>query len=234
MCLIFNSHHSGTLGSLLDLALVSSPSLVSSVATHPPLGSSDHLLVLCHLDLHMDKGQRSQGRTIWNYDKADFTLINTALHAADWTSCFCAPDVDAALSSWQATFLSVISEHISSKVIKKLKPKNPYVTPTIVKAIKEKRAAFRLLKKQPSLTNRDDFKRKRNLVTHLLRKSERAHAATLHRSLRLFPSPASSRDFWQHMKLLQGKVKRTVIPDLINPTLSSVAHTPDNKVYDVL
>ena len=44
----------GTLGSLLDLALASPPSLVSRVDAHPPLGSSDHLLVLCQLDARVD------------------------------------------------------------------------------------------------------------------------------------------------------------------------------------
>ena len=103
------------------------------------------------------------------------------------------------------------------------------MTPAIASAIKAKRAAFRLFKKHPSSTSREDFKQKRNLVTHLLRKSERAHATTLHRSLRLSPSPASSRDFWQHMKAVQGKVKHTIIPDLAVPASSSVAHTPADK-----
>ena len=219
----------GTPGSLLDLALASSPTLVSSVDTHPPLGSSDHLLVFCQLDVHVDRVQRSQGRTIWNYDTADFNLINKVLGSADWSSSLVAADIDSTWSSWQSTFLQSIHNHISSKVIKNFKPKNPYVTPAIAKAIKDKRAAFRLFKKQPSTINREDFKQKRNLVTHLLRKSERAHAATLHRSLRLSPSISSSRDFWQHMKLVQGKVKHTVIPDLIIPASSSVAHLPADK-----
>ena len=100
----------GALGSLLDLALVSSPAIVHSVETHPPLGSSDHLVVHCKLDLRAERAQRSQGRTIWNYDNVDFNIVNKALATADWSSSFQAADVDTAWSSWQSTFLSTINK----------------------------------------------------------------------------------------------------------------------------
>ena len=103
-----------------------------------------------------------------------------------------------------------------------MKPKNPYVTPCIVQAIKAKRAALRRLKKHPTAANKDSFKLARNRVTHLLRKSERAYATPFHRSLRLSPSASTSSDFWHHMKVLQGKVKTSIIPDLFSPDSSLV------------
>ena len=212
----------GSLGSTLDLVLVSDPSCLKCVSTHPPLGSSDHLSVLCHVDIAARCSSRSErlGRKIWCFDKADFGTINDNLRDADWRSVYSAPDVDSAWTAWQETFFSIVDKGIPSKFIKRLKHKNPFVTTQIAAAIKEKRVCLRRFKKQPSVANRESFKRARNIVTHLLRKSERAHATSLHRSLRLVPCPSTSRDFWHHMKVLQGKLKRPFIPDLVAPDAS--------------
>ena len=48
-------------------------------------------------------------------------------------------------SSVQKT--GIVNKHISSKVIKNIKPKNAFVTPVIEAAIKGERAALRALKK---------------------------------------------------------------------------------------
>ena len=49
-------------------------------------------------------------------------------------------------------------------------------------------------------------------MTHLLRKEERAH--TLHRKANLEPQTKASKHFWQNMRIIQGKIKQTIIPDL--------------------
>ena len=221
--------HDGSLGSLLDLILVSDASLVSDISTHPPLGRSDHLAVLCQLSTAASSRRHGSGRKIWSFDKADFPSINKHLRDADWSGVHTATDVDAAWRSWLSTFSSVVDKEVPSKVIKNIKRKNPCVTPVIEIAIKEKRKALRLLKKHPSTANREEFKKRRNAVTHLLRKSERAHASSLFRTARLKPSPSSSRNFWDHAKAITGKVKRTVIPDLIDPGHSTRVHLPSDK-----
>ena len=217
------------LGSLLDLVLSSAPHIVSNVSTNPPLGSSDHLALLCQLDVRADCVIRGVGRRIWSYDKADFSELNKALNKAAWPDVFDEPNVDAAWDSWQSLFLAMVSKYVPSKVVKRINHKSPFVTATIEKAIKEKRMALRVLKKQPSAANREAFRCKRNLVTHLLRKSERAYATSLHRSTRLSPSPSTSQRFWQHMKTVQGKVKHTIIPDLSDPVSGTTVHDPLNK-----
>ena len=125
------------------------------------------------------------GRRIWSYEKTDSKVLHKSLPVTDWRTSYNAPDVDSAISSWTSTFMGVVNKHVPSKFIKDVKPKNPFVTLAIVAAIREKRASLRKLKKNPTSVNRDNFKRKRNLVTHLLRKSERAHATTLQRESRL-------------------------------------------------
>ena len=72
------------------------------------------------------------------------------------------------------------------------------------------------MKKDTTAESQDKFKELRNRVTHLLRKSEGAHATKFFRQTRLQPSETASKSFWQHMKRVQGKSKPTVIPKLIS------------------
>ncbi len=209
----------GSLGSLLDLVVTNDPNLISDVSTHPPIGSSDHLVVECATNLRKEgtpqQTSPSLARRIWCYDKADCSALNKHLLSLDWPDVLTASDIDSAWIAWKSSFLSTVKKYIPSKVIKKVKPKNPVVTKDIENVIKEKRKAYRTYKRNPTNDNREAFNSVRNRVTHLIRKASRAHTSTLHRRLRLDPSPSASSDFWQHIKAITGKTKKTIIPDLI-------------------
>ena len=71
-----------TFGALLDLVLVHDPSLVQTIATLSPLGSSDHALLKVHLTLRIT-GLRPQ--SLWSYDKTNFSAINNRLLSLDWS-----------------------------------------------------------------------------------------------------------------------------------------------------
>ena len=126
------------------------------------------------------------------------------------------------LNSLKTFRTAAMETKVPSKVMKNIKRKNPAVTPEIEKALKEKRTALRLLKKQPTDAAPLAFKQKRNLVTDLLRKSKRAHPSSLHRATRLKPSPSASRNFWDNVRVITGKIKHTVIPDLPTPATHPV------------
>ena len=146
----------------------------------------------------------------------DFEDLNSILVNADWDQALQTEDVNDAFSMWTSKFFGIVTQHIPSKIVKKIKPKNPYVTPEIETAIKAKRFALRKMRKDTTAETQEKFMQLRNRVTHLLRKSERAHATKLFRQARLQPSETASKSFWQHMKDVQGKSKQTVIPKLIS------------------
>ena len=223
----------GRLDSLLDLVITNVPQLVLSTETLPPLGSSDHLCVFCELDLsvHQKVNNSTTRRRIWRYDRVDFEDLNSILVNADWDQALQTEDVNDAFSMWTSKFFGIVAQHIPSKIVKKIKPKNPYVTPEIETAIKAKRSALRKLRKDTTAETQDKFKQLRNRVTHLLRKSERAHATKLFRQARLQPSETASKSFWQHMKEVQGKSKQTVIPKLIS---NDITATTDLEKAEVL
>ena len=142
------------------MAITSSPSLISAVTTHPSLGTSDHLSVLCKFAFDADRMGSGVGRRIMSYEKTDSKALNKCLAVTDWSASYNAPDVDSAISSWTSTFMGVVNKHVPSKFIKDVKPKNPFVTPAIAAAIKDKRASLWELKKNPTSVNRDNSKGK--------------------------------------------------------------------------
>ena len=95
-CVTCSTHLSpdGTPTSLLDLVLTTNAQLVASVDVTPPLGSSDHLRVQCHLDLYPRFSDGSRLRKVWCYDKADFVKLHKVLDSPDWSSVTAAPDID--------------------------------------------------------------------------------------------------------------------------------------------
>ena len=201
---------------------MSDSTIVSNITTHPPLGKSDHLVVTCKL-VNSKRPQHSTrgGRRICCYDSADFSKINKAFQEVDWSAVSSSMDVNTAWSAWKSSFFSVVDQSVPSKCVHHVRPKNPWVTPMIERLIKDKCSAYRAVKRDKSSSSRAVFNQLRNRVTHLLRISARAHASALHRQLRLTPSSYSSSSFWQHMKRVTGKVKSSVVPDLIGPTFTA-------------
>ena len=118
-------HADGRLDSLLDLVLTNAPQFFSSTKTLPPLGSSDHLCIICDLNFPVRHKihRTSKRRRIWRYDKVNFNVVNTALKNADWDQALNTEDIDAAFSTWTSIYLGMIKKLIPSKVVKQVKPK---------------------------------------------------------------------------------------------------------------
>ena len=109
----------------------------------------------------------------------------------------------------------------------KLTPKNPFVTTEIEEAIKEKRAALWKLRKNPSATNRNAFKKNKGTWCH----TSFARVTTpLHQQATMNPYSTTTKNFQEHMKVVQGKVKLSTVSDLINPTDGTTVHCAPEKV----
>ena len=73
-CLDFPTHlrNDGSLGSLLDLVLVSDRSLVSDVSSLSPVGGSDHVVVRCCLSVRPKLlPPATRLRRVWKYEDVD-------------------------------------------------------------------------------------------------------------------------------------------------------------------
>ena len=115
-CVTSRTHldSTGLLSSLLDLVLVSNKALVGMVDTLPPIGSSDHLPVLCQLHTTLSTRPSSVPQSVWCYDRADFTALNSALSKADWSPVSLAEDINSAWFAWLNVFLPLVKKHVTS------------------------------------------------------------------------------------------------------------------------
>ena len=121
-----------------------------------------------------------------------------------------------------------IKKAVPSKLVSRVAPHKPWMTSQIETAIKEKHAAFRKFKRNPSSANQQSFKSSRNRVTSLLRKAECAYLNTLYRNS-TGSNAASSDSFWQYRNCLVCKAYHHPIPDLHHPTEQVVFTTPSEK-----
>ena len=204
--------------------------LVSEITSLPPVGLSDHIPLICNLNVKLKDVQSNRTdkreRTIWSYDRADQHEVNKALEEADWAKVQNATDIDSAWDAWQLTFFGTIRNLIPSKTIRKISPKNSVVDCVIKCAIKAKRSSFREYKRNPTPETRKLFCFHRNRVTHLIRKAERRHASTLHRASRLSPSPESSQNFWKFVRRITGRSAQKPNPQtLLDPVTAQAATT---------
>ena len=71
--------------------------------------------------------------------------------------------------------------------------------------------------------------KKRNMVTHLIRKGERAHNTSLHWQAIMNPCSTTTKNFWKHKEVVQGEIKLDVVPDLINSTDGTTVYCAPEK-----
>ena len=67
--------------SLLDLIITDSPTLISDTTLLPQIGTSDHSVVCCRLDITIENIS-SQKLTIWDFKNVTFSALNQALRNA--------------------------------------------------------------------------------------------------------------------------------------------------------
>lgn len=87
----------GSLGSPLDLVLVSDRSLVSDVSSLSPVGGSDHVVVRCCLSVRPKLlPPATRLRRVWKYEDVDLEKVNGLLSHLDWSSVTSVSPVDSA------------------------------------------------------------------------------------------------------------------------------------------
>ena len=89
--------------SLIDLALVSETSLLSSCNVIPPLGTSDHNGIQCSFNWKTNNPLKANARKVWRYKLADFDTANNLLDSIDWDNLL-SGDINQAWENWKKHF----------------------------------------------------------------------------------------------------------------------------------
>lgn len=186
-----------TTSSLLDVILVSSPSLVrSSGVINMPI--SDHLPVYAELKVKIPKPlpYTISTRSYKNYNSNLFSS-DLASNADDLLSIFNGSDVNAKLDTFNTFFLSTLDSHAPIKTIKIRNRPCPFVTSEIRQLIKSKKSLHRRFLQSRDESDWANYKVSCTIVKRSLVDAERKH--TFHEVQQNKDNPSS---LWRIIKRL--------------------------------
>ena len=203
--------------SLIDLAIVSSPSRVRFWSIIPPLANSDHLGIHIGLDFRLSAlhttSSKSRCRTVWRYAHADFVLAQQLISETDWDRII-TNDVDSSWLNWQTKFLEIMEVCIPKKVLSSKNHSHPWLTKSIVQAMRRRNALFKQAMRSRTVSDYAKYRKARNKVVSSLRSAKEAFFHEL--------KPSNSKKFWKTVKCLNNN--SSSIPTL---THDDVTHETD-------
>ena len=155
--------------------------------------------------------QKVINRTIWRYNQADFDQATELLETTEWDLTIpqeCC-DVDAYWLAWKNYFMQVVQMCVPRATVK-VKTNVPWMNQTIHKAMKKCDSLFRVAKRSSDPTHWSKYKRQRNYVVTLLRKSKREFFQQL--------NTRDAKTFWKTVRILNRQ--EFLIPALeVNNTI---------------
>ena len=177
---------------LIDLALLSTPSLLQSCAIIPPIGNSDHNGFLLRLKWKSSCQQvQSQPRTIWRYAHADFGKACELINSTDWDALIVNHDVNLSLHNWEHPFLQIMDVCIPKGTLPK-RQNLPWVSKNVLRAMRKRNRLYKRAKKTGTVTHMKNYKTLRNKVVAMLRANKKLFFNNL--------NAASQKQFWKTMK----------------------------------
>ena len=188
----------GTQPSLLDLCLISDESLVTSVKPSPPVGKSDHVVVLIELQVALTTSIKvSQPHK--NYWKANYDLINSVIE--EWVS-------DNNLSYCENFYK--LTETVVQSCIPLQQPRKTYNKPWITKELMKLINQKRILWHKYRDTNRDhNFRKYNTLKNEISTKLRDARKNYEHNLL-----DQGSKRFYQYINSsLNSKLQNFILKD---------------------
>ena len=103
----------------IDLMLSTSPELIKSFETIPPIGNSDHNGMLSTISMHTHPAAPQVPSKIWRYNFVDFEGANEILSQVDASSVIVDADVGASWSNWETLFLETMEKCIPTSTLPK-------------------------------------------------------------------------------------------------------------------
>ena len=165
--------------SLIDVILTSNPERFALSGTMK-LGISDHDLIYT---IRKQKIQRPppkliEYRSMKNLDRDKYL---DELSKIPWDSAYIYDNVDDVCEHWYQLFTDVVDQHMPHKKKFTRGDQLPWITPEICNAISRRNILSRKFKKNRTQDNWVNYKKQRNIVTTLKRKSMKSyfiHAST--------------------------------------------------------
>lgn len=209
--------NSGLPESLLDLVITDRPDLVRNVGVLPPIGSSDHCLVLTKL---LPKQLLPAKKTLhehFDYGNARWDEMNQSLLNTDWHSELHGIDIDTMVRRFSEILSQAVEEYIP-KVRYFVRPGNkPWYTPHLhrLKRIRDRLfSRFRKASDEAQVIAGDAYRAVRNIYVAELRRAERHYYSKMSYRLSSNTFHQNTRQWWKLAKSVSGSTSTSAIPPL--------------------
>ena len=182
---------------LLDLVFTDMSDIISEVGPRV----ADHNYVVATTDVDVPEDVVVE-RSVWNYKKADWTLLQEQLEDHDW-SFLLEMDTSAGAEKLTSTILEFANEAIGKRLLKERKSTHPWLTDRAVKAVFERDAA----------AGTEDEKIAVLECSRIMREEREAYIVKVKQEI--LNLPQGSKQWWTKVRgLLGDEVKKCNIPAL--------------------
>lgn len=179
--------------SLLDLILVSNPSMV---VTHGQLSApfSFHDLIYLTYKIRPPK-PKPKFILVRNYKGIDVERLRSDARSADWSDIFLSDSIDGKISHLNRTLTDLYDRHAPVKCVRVKRLPAPWLTDEVKRAMSKRDKAKRRLRRNPSEENLLAYKSLRNRCNRMCRDAKRRH---IHNNIEDLPTS----QVWKFLKSL--------------------------------
>jgi hypothetical protein len=150
---------------ILDLVFTSEDNIIHNLEIRDSISNSDHKTVFFEIITNIKTYEKKQFITL-NFKKANYKLLIENLSTIDIKNINCA---NLAWDTFKSEFFKAQNECIPTKVIKPNAPLPPWMSKNVIRAIKNRNTAYKLLKHSDVQRNRDKYNNTKREVKKLIR-----------------------------------------------------------------
>ena len=165
-------------------------------------------------------------RNIWMYDAADFNNFRRRLTELDWSSIQ-DNNVDSYVKKFTAVLTDLMKEFIPNKRVRVNSSDSPWINSIIKLKIRQRKRLYRMAKRSGSTTDWDNFRRARNEVVNLVKKTKYDYYNNI--ALKLKSSNISPKAWWGILKSFISPNSRKSLPPLKSPVSDEVVYDTYEK-----
>lgn len=159
--------------SLLDVFLVSNPEFCRHFGQCSFV--SDHDLILAIFDVVMPRQHADDNIVFRDYKSVNYDALFTDFFITNWNSCWYMCDVDEKLEFIVNQLHRIYDTHIPLKSVPKNKNSTPWLTASVLDAIKLRNKLYSKWKRNPTEENWNCFKSARNNATASARNAKKTY-----------------------------------------------------------
>lgn len=187
-----SSSNPSSTGTVIDLIFTNRQEKFSSVETVSNPVSSDHHGVFFSIVANKTPPEPKIVRSFLQYNKGDFSHLETLLHLLPWSAFMDHTDPDA---SWE-TFMDLLDAAIHDSIPRKSSNRriSPWITPALKQLIKRKQTLFTKAKTSGNIKDWRNYKQIRNELKNKTKKEYSKYVNNL------FAQPDNKRNFWKFVK----------------------------------